>query len=633
MTNLLKRMLAHATVPLLLLALAGLCRAGDDMRSQEPPGGPVEFQVDRGSHQLEMVVNTSRILTLAREVPRALVNNPDVLRVVPIAPNQVQVSALKTGVTQVNLWDDEGQLYSLDVIILGDAQELQVLLDAEFPQAAVRVRSLKDSVLLSGRVDQPEDVGRIVRIAESYSEKVVNNIQVGGVQQVLLHVQVMEVSRTKLRAMGFDWAAFGRNGFVVQSVSGTMGQFSPSARTAEGTDGASITFGLLGGDSTFFGFLEALRENNLAKVLANPTLVTVSGRPASFNAGGEFPILVPQSLGTLSIEYKQYGTRVDFVPIVLGDGSMRLEVRPQVSELDNASGVTFDGTQVPGLRTRWVDTAVEMRAGQTLALAGLLQTRTDVQNRGLPWLADMPWVGAAFRRVEEQQNEVELVITVRPELVEALDPDEVPACLPGMLSRSPEDCELLLRGYMEKSDCHADGPCATGTTYAAAVEVVKEEPVEQELPAPVGSGRWHPGSANKLPHTGRDTAPGESSSATADEGAEGDDDSASVEAAAEAGSSAADSKAADEAPVLPLDPAVRRTPPIAEPTRWAAGRASGRPLVAERGRQLRPAQRLQGPSYPPVAERSLRGSSNRPAAATSEEDPGLFGRLGHDDLD
>jgi pilus assembly protein CpaC len=234
---------------------------------------------------------------------------------------------------------------------------------------------------------------------------------------------------------------------------------------------------LVGDDNSFFGFLEALRDNNLAKVLAEPTLVTVSGRPASFNAGGEFPILVPQSLGTISIEYKQFGTRVDFVPIVLGNGSVRLEVRPQVSELDNANGVTLNGNRIPGLRTRWVDTAVEMRAGQTLALAGLIQTRVEAQNRGIPWLADLPWAGAAFRRVEEQQNEIELVVTVRPELVDALDPHEVPACLPGTQSTSPTDCELYFRGYIEVPNCCTDGSCPNCQGRQLNGQTITEGPI------------------------------------------------------------------------------------------------------------------------------------------------------------
>lgn len=451
-------------------------------------GNEVEFNVTKANQRLEMVVNTSRILSLDKEVPRAMVNNPGIVRVVPLSPNKVQLSATKPGVTQVNLWDEDGTLYTVNLIIIGDAQELEMLLKTEFPQASLRVRPLATSVVLSGRVDRAEDVNRIVRMAEDYYPKVINNVSVGGVQQVLLHVKVMEVSRTKLRALGFDWANFGRTDYFIQSVSGLIGEVSRAGGTANGTGGVTFEFGLIGDDNAFFGFLEALQDNNLAKVLAEPKLVTVSGRPASFNSGGEFPILVPQSLGTIGVEYKQFGTRVDFVPIVLGNGAIRLEVRPQVSELDNANGVSINGNRIPGLRTRWADTAVEMRAGQTLALAGLIQTRIESQKRGWPWLQDIPWAGAAFRRVEEAQNEIELVVTVRPELVAALDPHEVPACLPGEQTTSPNDIELYFRGYLEVPRCCPDGSCPScqnGGGVPAGEAIMQGEPVPANESAPL----------------------------------------------------------------------------------------------------------------------------------------------------
>src|SRR5262249_21320776 len=152
---------------------------------------------------------------------------------------------------------------------------------------------------------------------------------------------------------------------------------------------------------------------------------------AYVTVGGQIPILVPQSLGTVSIDYKDYGTRVDFVPIVLGNGNVHLDVRPTVSELDDSRSVTINGTSVPGLRNRAVDTAVEMKPGQTLALAGLVQTRIDTTKTGIPYLMDMPYVGTPFRRTRETTNEVELLVLVTPELVEAMNPEEVPACGPG----------------------------------------------------------------------------------------------------------------------------------------------------------------------------------------------------------
>ncbi len=480
-----------------ILSAFGLLLASSNLLGQIPgprpgtrfvAGNEVEFKVSKASQRLEMVVNTSRILALDKEVPRAMVNNPSIVRVVPLSPNKVQLSATKPGVTQVNLWDEDGTLYTVNLIIIGDAQELEMLLKTEFPQASLRVRPLATSVVLSGRVDRSEDVNRIVRMAEDYYPKVINNVSVGGVQQVLLHVKVMEVSRTKLRAMGFDWANFGRTDYFIQSVSGLIGELNRAAGSALPGGNTTFEFALVGRDNAFFGFLEALQDNNLAKVLAEPKLVTVSGRPASFNSGGEFPILVPQSLGTIGVEYKQFGTRVDFVPIVLGNGAIRLEVRPQVSELDNANGVSLNGNRIPGLRTRWADTAVEMRAGQTLALAGLIQTRIESQKRGWPVLMDIPWAGAAFRRVEEAQNEIELVVTVRPELVAAMDPHEVPACLPGEQTTSPNDAELYGRGYLEVPRCCPDGSCPScqngGVPGGEAILPGEPVPASDAVPSP-----------------------------------------------------------------------------------------------------------------------------------------------------
>ncbi len=220
-----------------------------------------------------------------------------------------------------------------------------------------------------------------------------------------------------------------------------------------------MEFGIVDGNTSFFGVLEALRSYGVVKVLAEPTLVTVSGRPASFQEGGEFPVVIPQSLGTNAIEFKEFGTRVDFVPLVQGNGNIRLEVRPQVSEIDNARGVDLNGIVVPGLRTRWVDTAVEMRSGQTLALAGLIQTRVENENRGLPWLADLPWAGNLFSRQREEVNEVELLVVVRPELVAAMDPHQVPAVGPGESNTTACDVDFYGRRYPEVPRCCPDSRC------------------------------------------------------------------------------------------------------------------------------------------------------------------------------
>jgi pilus assembly protein CpaC len=304
---------------------------------------------------------------------------------------------------------------------------------------------------------------------------------VGGVQQVLLHVKVMEVSRTKLRRLGFDWAKATGTNVVASGISGMIAPLSQAGKTgllnsaSSGVPGVSpigppgpqtenLVFGVVNGTSAFFGVLEALRQDNLAKVMADPTLVTVSGRPASFNVGGEFPVPVPQSLGTISIEYKKYGTQLDFVPIVLGNGQIRLEVRPRVSEIDESRSLTIAGSTVPGLRSREVETGVEMQAGQTLAIAGLVYYRTESLNHGIPWVSEVPYLGAAFRKTSEATNEIELLILVTPELVDAMDAHQVPPCGPGTQTTSPNDWELFLQGFPEVPNCCPS--CNDGAGYA-----------------------------------------------------------------------------------------------------------------------------------------------------------------------
>jgi len=442
------------------LAIAACCLGAIPAAAQQPQGGsPLTFKVQAAAERLEMVVNTSRIMQMPFKVPRVFVGNPDIVSAKPLSPNQIQLSALKPGVTQVNLWDEDEKITTVDIVVYGDARELELLLKSEFPDSQIKIRPLASSVYISGFVPKQEQVGQIVRMAEDYYPKVVNNLTVGGVQQILLNVRVMEVSRTKLRRMGIDWSAVNSNFFITQRVSGVISNINgnsglPNPLPANNL-GDTMRFGVIG-DTSFFAFLDLLRENDLAKLMAEPKLTTVSGRAATFNVGGQIPIPIAQSLGTVTVQYKDFGTQIDFVPIALGNGNIRLEVRPDVTEVDPSLRDATTG--VPGFRRRYADTAVEMRAGQTMAIAGLIYQRTDTFNRGIPWLADLPWVGAAFRKTQEQVNEVELVITVTPEFVDGMDCEEVPPLGPGQNSVSPTDTELYWRGYVEVPNCPGTTP-------------------------------------------------------------------------------------------------------------------------------------------------------------------------------
>ncbi len=452
-------------------------------------------QVRGASERMELTANTSRIIKLEQKIPKVQVNNKDLLDITPLSPNEVQIFAKKPGVTQINLWDEVGNIHTIDVVVYGDARELEQVLASQFPRSAVKVRPIANSVILGGYVDNQEYVSGMVRIAEDYYPKVINNITVGGVQQIALHVKVMEVSRTKMRTLGMDFSTTNGSDFFVSGIGGLISAAAAQAGTAT-ANGDTIRFGVVNGNTTFFGFLQALRRYELMKVLAEPTLTTVSGRPAFFNAGGEFPILIPQSLGTVSIQYQKYGTQVDFVPIVLGNGNIRLEVKPRVSEIDSTRSVTINGTTVPGLRVREVDTAVEMKAGQTLALAGLVQNRVESIQSGIPWLSDVPYLGMPFRKTADVMNEVELLVLVTPQYVNAVDCSEVPPCGPGSGTVLPRDCDFYGRGYMEVPAGPPCGPAGCGPNcneqYPAQVNLPgiqnAPQPQPQRAPEEIGVG-------------------------------------------------------------------------------------------------------------------------------------------------
>jgi pilus assembly protein CpaC len=438
------------------------------------PAGP-HFAVKGLDDHLKMVVNSSRFLVLDKKIPQVQVNNPDVLDVVPISPNQVQISAKRTGVTQVNLWGDDKRIYTVTVIVTGDTAELVQSLRELFPRASLTVMPINgDSVMISGYVDNQENVPKILNVASKFfpntrggdSPNVIDNMKVSGVQQAKLHVKVVEVSRSKLRNLGFDFAMVSTNGNMV--MSGVNGLLTTASGGAFGPPGGApdnvLKFSVAGANA-FYGVINALREDNLGKLISEPDIMATSGRPAYVLVGGELGYTVTNALSGTMVGFKEYGTRVDFLPIVLGNGRIHIDVRSRVSEPDptnNAGGI-------PSLKTREAETGVELRAGQTLAIAGLIEQRSEALNHGLPWISEIPYLGALFRSVHHLTNEVELLILVTPEIVDGMDPGQVPACLPGSQTTDPSDWELFFKGYLEvpnccPDDCTACQPCAPSGT-------------------------------------------------------------------------------------------------------------------------------------------------------------------------
>lgn len=449
------------------------------------------FKVTGSRSEVEIVERLSKVLELNRKITRVDGFDPDVLDVKALTPYRVRIQAVTQGVTNLVLTDEDDNSYVVNVFIKGDARHLQAVLDNRFPDSAVEAYRVQDSVALTGWVSQPEHITQIMEIAEQFYPRVLNQMRVGGVQQVMLKVKIMEVQRSKLRKLGIDFISNGADGGFLRNspaqlfATDDMGGITTTATTA---------FGMVSGGDTFFGFIDALKEEKLLKVLSEPSLLAMNGRPATLLSGGEFPVLVPQSLGTVSIEWREFGVRMEAVPVILGNGMVRLEVMPEVTERDFANATTLSGTTIPALTTRRVNTQAELGFGQTLMLAGLLSSRQNAETAKIPFLGELPWVGAAFRKVQYDDVETELVILITPELVAPMAEGQVPAGGPGTFTTFPTDRELYFDGYIEVPNygdacfgCGQYGACASGCQAALGGPGITRKPFaipvqEQTIP-------------------------------------------------------------------------------------------------------------------------------------------------------
>lgn len=372
------------------------------------------------------------------------------------------------------------ELLVIDSISTAYKSYLEATIRRMFPTATVDILiANQQTAVINGFVDRAELVQPIEDLVRGFlaagagstpdSVSVVNAMRVTGVQQVQLQVVIAEVNRQKQRDLGFDWqwldlnpnglrgALANTTGDLFPRNAAQLSQLFPALTPAGGGTinfpnpqlaGANVPFvAFRGNNFAFWGFLRALIQNDMAKILAEPNLVSLSGQPAYFNVGGETPILIPQGNGTISIQYRPFGTNLRFVPTVLGDGRIRLEIRPEVSEIDPALAVTLNGINVPGFRSRTAETTIEMENGQTFAIAGLVQQRIQAFANKTPIMGDLPLVGWAFQNKQYLQLDTELLIMVTPHLAEPMN--ERPCKLPGRESRIPNDLEFFLGSKFE----------------------------------------------------------------------------------------------------------------------------------------------------------------------------------------
>ena len=404
--------------------------------------------------EVRLMINKSSAIRTKRSIKTINVAAPDIADVLTLGPDLLLVTAKKPGTTQLMIWDDTGEQATMDVHVAVDVGAINEIIRTVVPGADIKVAAANGSIVLKGEVPDIGTAEKLVALVKPYGT-VVNFLEVAGGQQIMLEVQFAEVSKTVSRQLGINLATQDGVSFLGSNI-GSAGLFGSEALGA-GQFGLTVPENVR--SATIFGKAEikgssiaylvtALKENNLLRVLAKPNIVVMSGQTGRFVAGGEIPIPQPSQDG-LAISYKEYGIKLNYTPIALGNGKIQLALEPEVSEIDSSVSVQIGGGPVPGFITRRVSTTVELADGETMAIAGLLSSNIVANKQVIPFLGELPVIGALFRSTRYQQRETELLVLITPRLVSAMKPGEIPA-LPGSQWQDPNDVELYFGGDQGK---------------------------------------------------------------------------------------------------------------------------------------------------------------------------------------
>jgi pilus assembly protein CpaC len=481
--------------------------------------------------RVKVIVNKSRTFRVETAFATIVAGSPDIIDVKSLTDHVIYIQGKQTGTTNVILFDTSmKQIGILDVEVGLDAATLQQNIRASTGSQGIRVSSSEGQVVLGGTATDAVAAERAMSIATGITKAVVNAMSVAAPQQVMLEVRFLEVARSAGRSLGVNLFAANANGTNVGNTG--LGAPLPSAigrAPIGGVNGASNgtsvgapptgslpllgTLGTLGSGpqgqlvapfaslltsivrtsngGSVDALITALEEKGLVRRLAEPNLIAISGDSARFLAGGEFPVPVPStttgSFPTISIEYKKFGVELAFVPTVLSRGAINLRVEPSVSELDFTNAVQIQGTTVPALTVRDARTTVELRDGQSFAIAGLLQTKNQEAVSQVPWIGSVPVLGTLFSSKSYQQQETDLVIIVTPRLVAPAAPGQTLAS-PLDSRLPPNDVDFFLNGQMEVKKRYNDyvnsggnvkGPY--GHIIAPDVPVVINQPIVKTL--------------------------------------------------------------------------------------------------------------------------------------------------------
>ncbi len=497
-----RRPLVLPLIAAALLMAAGCLLSGGEAQAQRQ----IQLTAAKRTATVPVYIGKSEDVRTDSSFVEIAVGDPDVADVNPLTDRSLSILGKKNGTTRVSVYAEGKKLIGVfDVEVIYDTSLLQSEIRKRFPYANLKVTAVNGRIMISGTSPDAVTLDRVVTIAKQFGPEVINTVLVLQPQQVMLEVRFVEANRQAGRELGVQWNKFGSNSIINSGnrlpanqlpvtngrsfMQPDMPQYAPIGAAGSGalltnpssavpgvtvagrnvaetalTISPIVAAGVLSGTAPF-GFLlsrmvangvsadvmiNALEQKGMARSLAEPNLVALSGDTASFLAGGEFPVPVPGALGQVTIEFKRYGVGLAFTPTVLGGGLINLKIEPEVSQLDTSNPVQVAGIAVPPLIVRRASTAVELRDGQSFVIGGLLQSRGQNSISQLPWLGDIPVLGTLFRSTSYQKNETDLAIIVTPRLVQPARPgDVIKTPLDGSLP--PSDADLFLLGRTEVS--------------------------------------------------------------------------------------------------------------------------------------------------------------------------------------
>jgi pilus assembly protein CpaC len=441
---------------------------------------------------VNVLVGQSRVITFDSPIERFSVSNPDIAEAVLVSANQVVVNGKAFGQINFIAWEKgTGRFIVFDVYVRTNLSLIDSQIRALFPKDDIRLSQANGSVVISGTVSDPNVATQADAVIQAAGFKTVNMLQspVKDLTQVQLQVRVAEVNRNRIRDLGSSWVYQGSPGAGGFVNGGGPGNLSDVAGGLLNGTFSSLNLLVLGGNVT--SMIRALQTQGALRALAEPNLIAMNGQQASFLAGGEYPVPVVQGGGggsgnNVTIIFKEYGVRLSFKPTIIDEDHIRLELEPEVSTLDFANGVKFDGFLIPALRTRRAKTGVELRDGQSFALAGLLDNNETKSISKFPGLGDVPILGNLFKSTSFQKNESELMFIVTAQVVKPVNRDDLPTMhgIDGLKNGSPLGVEPKSNDMTGPSGLSGIGTSGTSdTTPAVPASTPAQAPAKTPTPA------------------------------------------------------------------------------------------------------------------------------------------------------